>query len=765
MALPQLLWSQPVGTIIVDGSPAPASTEDSHHLNNDLNIVSDRFGSTGTFAPGEANASKSGQYMVSMNDISRTLVGAVEATSSSPAVPAYYSYTYNSEGNISLNGGVYELCPFSAGVAGGTKTWTDFAGTGATGYPKSYATNDGSPQQSGPPICGGTNFTNVESSYTYTLSTMQSSHPVNATYFMGQTTNPNPGGGPDISCGTGKTNMSWGAHTGTTSSPNMYYVGAAFSGSPGGPGTPATPGCPEGNKAGNAVVSNKIPENWTVGGTYNNGTNPRNPHNGSVHFKVIMDSEAEISGGNGRVSVTGTAVWNTGQDRTVTITTSQDHLLTDSNNKVTISDASNSAVNGIWNVYTVDSSTQFKIQVFSATCSATPVSGLNIITYDGIDKTGGLLRSQTGTINTIQKVVYYHHASGTTPATHSIDYRYIGSHGLGSSGTVTVSVSGSGLASGTHGSNPIPAGDFTGSVTINSGTQFTRSIASGLAGGSGTTDGQVTSLASGLNASTFNTGNDIEIVAGGMFGNNKVILKGDVTPTADVNYSFHGNTTSGQVSSITFRNKAVTPRSMFVDAGLILDQDSGRVYTSNAPTSQPSDNDTGSFDGVTGGMKPIDTWCPHYMHGRAEAQARNDATEVLKANTSGNDAMVQLSNNPMTNTDDELTTYLHPRYGFHETIHFTLQAYKNTAHTTSRAYGSHTPSSNDYVNRDFHINVYQNMKSVRNDFAGTVYPIDTDNNFEVANTDTAQKNTTTSEFITNEQNLRQNYANGSFDNF
>ena len=57
------------------------------------------------------------------------------------------------------------------------------------------------------------------------------------------------------------------------------------------------------------------------------------------------------------------------------------------------------------------------------------------------------------------------------------------------------------------------------------------------------------------------------------------------------------------------------------------------------------------------------------------------------------------------------------------------------------------------------------MKSVRNDFAGTVYPIDTDNNFEVANTDTAQKNTTTSEFITNEQNLRQNYANGSFDNF
>ena len=61
--------------------------------------------------------------------------------------------------------------------------------------------------------------------------------------------------------------------------------------------------------------------------------------------------------------------------------------------------------------------------------------------------------------------------------------------------------------------------------------------------------------------------------------------------------------------------------------------------------------------------------------------------------------------------------------------------------------------------------LYQNMKSVRNDFAGILYPIDTDNNFEVANTDTAQKNTTTNEFITNEQNLRQNYANGSFDNF
>ena len=32
-------------------------------------------------------------------------------------------------------------------------------------------------------------------------------------------------------------------------------------------------------------------------------------------------------------------------------------------------------------------------------------SSVNVVTYDGIDKKGGVLRDQTGTINTIQKVV------------------------------------------------------------------------------------------------------------------------------------------------------------------------------------------------------------------------------------------------------------------------------------------------------------------------------------------------------------------------
>ena len=162
-------------------------------------------------------------------------------------------------------------------------------------------------------------------------------------------------------------------------------------------------------------------------------------------------------------------------------------------------------------------------------------------------------------------------------------------------------------------------------------------------------------------------------------------------------------------------------------------------------------------------MAPIDSWCPHYMHGRATAQERNDLAEVLKANTSAFDASTQMLNSPLTDSSGDLTTYMHPREGFHQTIHFTLQAYKNNEHTSTRAVGSHTADSNDYVNRDFHINVHHNMKAAKNDFIVT-YPTDTDNNFEVANTDTAMKDVEEDIFQSNNDWLANSYSNGTFSN-
>ena len=40
MAIPALVWTLPV-------EPSPATTADSHKLNNDLVVVSDKFGTTG----------------------------------------------------------------------------------------------------------------------------------------------------------------------------------------------------------------------------------------------------------------------------------------------------------------------------------------------------------------------------------------------------------------------------------------------------------------------------------------------------------------------------------------------------------------------------------------------------------------------------------------------------------------------------------------------------------------------------------------------
>ena len=224
-------------------------------------------------------------------------------------------------------------------------------------------------------------------------------------------------------------------------------------------------------------------------------------------------------------------------------------------------------------------------------------------------------------------------------------------------------------------------------------------------------------------------------------------------------YAFCANSSTDAIHTDIVMSSSTRPRSMFTDAKLNI-ADSGRVYTTGAPSIQPTSS-SGGFDGVNGGMAPIDDWCPHYMHGRVKAQERNDPAEVLKSNTSAFDASQQMLNSPLIDGDGNLSTYMHPRHGFHQTIHFSLQAYKNTHHTTSGR--SHTADSNDYVTRDFHINVHQNMKAAKNDFIVT-YPVDSDNNFEVANTETAMKDLEANTFQSNYDWLANSYSNGTFSN-
>ena len=167
-------------------------------------------------------------------------------------------------------------------------------------------------------------------------------------------------------------------------------------------GHPASESDPGFESAG--ITTNKVSEMYTIGGTYHNGTAVHDVHTGSILFEVRPDTEAIISAGIVTQSRTGTASWAAGQDRTLTVTTSGTHGLTDQYNRVYITGASNNAMNGLWNVATVTSDTQFTVKLFAAQCGPAAVtSSVNVVTYDGIDKKGGVLRQQTGTINTIRR--------------------------------------------------------------------------------------------------------------------------------------------------------------------------------------------------------------------------------------------------------------------------------------------------------------------------------------------------------------------------
>ena len=90
------------------------------------------------------------------------------------------------------------------------------------------------------------------------------------------------------------------------------------------------------------------------------------------------------------------------------------------------------------------------------------------------------------------------------------------------------------------------------------------------------------------------------------------------------------------------------------------------------PSTQPSGTDgmPGGFDpnnNPNGGVREIDSWLPRSIHAKAKALERNDVTELLKANTSGQHQLDQLLNSPMVDADDNLTTLILPREQKEET--------------------------------------------------------------------------------------------------
>ncbi len=743
MAIPHIIWSQPLNS--------SATVADSHILRNDLVTISRKAPATPAVAPSTYVA---GKYFARFNDVNRSINPATPESTpgADDGVAANTVYTFVDRGHISLEGGVWELLPFSSGVSPATTvTYTDFAGTGHSPYPVSYSQVGANPSEAGLLLCGAK--ANVESTHTYKISPMSLASTTGTTYGTGATAWYESGEGeslvvhPAVLTGT-VFSTAFGVSTGPSGT--FYYLTNGGIGAPSSPG-PYNAGYAQG-------VLNKISEYYTVGGSYNNGTTVTNHHTGSILFELRYDTLATIDGGNVKKSVTGTASWAAGQGRSVTFTTNTDHLLADANNRVYISGASNTAINGLWNVAAVTNSTVFTTTIFGAHCGPSAItSDVTIETYDGIDKAGGVLKqlARVGTVTSIVERKVGHAASGSfgspeyVAAYHEIFHDYTGSHGVGVSGDVTINIDST--SSGT-------ASDFTGNITRTSGTVLTATLANG--------SGNVTSSATiwSGSAEVFDSANNVKIIGGGVNGNNQVLLDGSIAISPGDTYSFHGNSTTGQVSTIQFTGTTQNA-SMFSDAGFKLNTESGRIYTDGAPSTQPSGTDgmPGGFDASTnptGGVKEIDSWCPKYAHAKQKALERADITELLKANTTGKFALDQLINSPIVDADGLVTTLLLPKDGFHETCWFTIRAFKNPSHRRTSTF----VENEDYIDRRFGIKVYSNSSSDRNEVI--LDYVDITNKYVVANTDSSFVKTVGEDrvAITNQEHLALGYANGTFKN-
>ena len=779
MANPQITWTTPAAGL----------------LPNDLYTITAKFGSEGTFASGGDNASLSGKYSSDIYKLNRSAFAVQtkidkddtdDESAWRPYIPAHSIYKFEpQDGQISLNGGVYELLPYSSGQIGGSRTYTDFAGIGHSPTEEYNTHPPSSSDVAGPLLCGS--YTNVESQHTVTLATYNPDTAEAAVYFeehYNQLISPGNSSGGAVTFNLCHGGFSW--YGGSISDSTTVYTGeATYVGverpNPDGDGN-ITEQYLVGTVYDSDVSPGYINEYWAHLGTHKVGTSVTDTHTGAIVYEIMDDTEATLGSNPFQKIVSGQFSWSTGQARTVTVTCDEDHGLTDTSNRVYISNASQrvaNAVNGLWNVATITSSTAFTIKIFGATCDEVATTESNIIQEEdkGEDDHNILQENgETDTANTSGDSRYY---ILTEENPQESTLQIVCYDGLDKEGGV-LKTSG-------------------GSVFAN-------------------------------------------VIAGGMFGNNKVILKGTVTPSSSENYTFHGNSTGATVFTDVRFTGETKATSLLYKAGLNFDRDSGRVFTTGAPSENPPLNSTdgtpNGFDGIfttarqdvdmisnilldgdtfnilleeyvdagqqtyyiiqedlgdngyivgeqvsleaailtedegqllleiqpelirgasEPGMKSLDSFMPRFNHAQNKAIEAANTSQVIKANTANFHNIYQQMAAEVVDIDENITTFRAPHEHLHDEIRFTMRAVKNDRHRLS----GHVFDSKDYIDRDFYISSYANMMSARNDYY-TIYS-DPANDLEIGNTQSAFSDADQNK-VTNREFLALNYANGQFKN-
>ena len=150
-------------------------------------------------------------------------------------------------------------------------------------------------------------------------------------------------------------------------------------------------------------TSNKICENWFPGATYSPSTTTDSVHQGTIKFRVHPDSEyvmavnavttnVDVSS----VSIAASAVGGPiATHSLVTVTCASDHNLSDTQNQIVMSGCDNPThINGLHNVHSVSNSTVFSYGIVKSTARTEGCVGdFKLQTYDGIDKTGAVLKT------------------------------------------------------------------------------------------------------------------------------------------------------------------------------------------------------------------------------------------------------------------------------------------------------------------------------------------------------------------------------------
>ena len=165
-------------------------------------------------------------------------------------------------------------------------------------------------------------------------------------------------------------------------------------------------------------LTNYIMENWFPQAEPQLTTTSASVHQGTIKFRVHPDSEYVMAENMTTTNVAVASVTiapssDIGPVAThskVTVTTDDDHGLTDEQNQIVMSGSDNPThINGIHNVHSVSNTTVFTYEIIKSTvatgqsCEGT----FKLQTYDGIDKTGAVIKtSDSGSGAGIAEVVH-----------------------------------------------------------------------------------------------------------------------------------------------------------------------------------------------------------------------------------------------------------------------------------------------------------------------------------------------------------------------